>query len=64
MLVIGLVGLFNYLTRIADGTGIEADYGTGLPEFVYRGLTESVRPPEPAEWPPVDSSIEPLSLLT
>lgn len=63
VLVIGLVALFNYLTRVADGTGIEADYETGLPEFVYRGVTESDRRPEPAAWPPVDHSIEPLSLL-
>ena len=63
VLVIGLVALFNYLTRVADGTGIEADYGTELPRFVYRGVTEPVRRPEPAEWPPVDSSIQLLALL-
>ena len=63
MLVIGLVALFNYLTRVADGTGIEADYRTELPEFVYRGITEPVGRPEPAEWPQVDPSIQPLSLL-
>jgi hypothetical protein len=63
VLVIGLVAMFNYLTRVADGTGIEADYETGLPRFVYRGFTESVPRPEPAAWPPVDSSIELLSLL-
>ncbi len=63
-LVIGLVAMFNYLTRVADGTGIEADYGTVLPRFVYRGVTESVRRPEPADWPPVDGSLELLSLVT
>lgn len=62
-LAIGLVALFNYLTRVADGTGIEADYESELPEFVYRGVTESFPRPEPAEWPPVDESIELLSLL-
>jgi uncharacterized protein YciW len=62
-LVIGLVALFNYLTRVADGTGIEADYGGELPEFVYRGVTESVERPGPAEWPPVDGSIQPLLSL-
>ncbi len=62
-LVIGLVALFNYLTRVADGTGIEADYETELPRFVYRGVAESVPRPEAAEWPPVNSSIELLSLL-
>ena len=62
-IVIGLVALFNYLTRVADGTGIEADYGGELPEFVYRGVTESADRPAPAEWPPVEESIQPLSLL-
>jgi len=63
VLVTGLVALFNYLTRVADGTGIEPDYGTELPQFVYRGVTESARRPEPAEWPPVERSLELLSLL-
>lgn len=63
VLVIGLAAMFNYFTRVADGTGIEADYETELPQFVYRGVTEPVRRPEPAEWPPVDRSIELLSLL-
>lgn len=63
VLVIGLVALFNYLTRVADGTGIEADYGTELPRFVYRGVTESLPRPDPAEWPPVDESIQLVSLL-
>jgi uncharacterized protein YciW len=64
VLVIGLVAFFNYLTRVADGTGIEADYESELPRFVYRGVTESLPRPEPAEWPPVDHSIRSLSLLT
>jgi hypothetical protein len=62
-LVIGLVAMFNYLTRVADGTGIEADYGGELPRFVYRGVTEPAARPEPSQWPAVDSSIELLSLL-
>jgi hypothetical protein len=63
VLVIGLVAMFNYLTRIADGTGVEADYQNELPEFVYRGVTESVPRPGPDEWPPVDDSLELLSVL-
>ena len=63
MLVIGLVALFNYLTRVADGTGVEADYGGELPQFVYRGVTEAVPRPGPQEWPAVDRSIQLLSLL-
>ena len=62
VLVIGLVGMFNYLTRVADGTGVEADYESELPQFVYRGVTAAVPRPGPEEWPPVDRSIE-LSLV-
>jgi uncharacterized protein YciW len=64
VLAIGLVALFNYLTRVADGTGVEADYVSDLPRFVYRGVTESVPRPGPEAWPPVDHSIEPLDVLT
>lgn len=63
VLVIGLVAMFNYLTRVADGTGVEADYQSELPEFVYRGVTEAVQRPGPEEWPAVDASIELLSAL-
>lgn len=63
VVAIGLVAMFNYLTRVADGTGIEADYGNELPRFVYRGLTESAPRPGPEEWPPVDGSLELLSDL-
>ncbi|HST48073.1 hypothetical protein [Jatrophihabitans sp.] len=62
-LVIGLVAMFNYLTRVADGTGVEADYGGELPRFVYRGRTEAVPRPGPQEWPPVDGPLELLALL-
>jgi uncharacterized protein YciW len=63
VLVVGLVAMFNYLTRMADGTGVEADYRNELPEFVYRGVTEAVPRPGPRDWPPVDSSIELLATL-
>jgi uncharacterized protein YciW len=63
VLVIGLVAMFNYLTRVADGTGVEADYQNELPEFVYSGRTESAPRPGPDEWPPVDGSLELLSVL-
>ena len=59
---IGLVAMFNYLTRVADGTGIEADFGEVLPTFVYRGLKDAVERPKPAEWPSVDGSLEGLGL--
>jgi uncharacterized protein YciW len=63
VLVIGLVAMFNYLTRVADSTGVEADYRNELPEFAYRGVTESVPRPGPQGWPPVDRSIELLAVL-
>lgn len=63
VLVIGLVAMFNYFTRVADGTGIEPDYETDLPQFVYRDVTEPVQAPESAEWPPVDRTIGLVSLL-
>jgi uncharacterized protein YciW len=63
VLVIGLVAMFNYLTRVADGTGVEADYGNALPQFVYRDITEAAARPGPEEWPPVDRSIQLLSSL-
>ncbi len=63
VLVIGLVAMFNYLTRVADGTGVEADYRNELPEFVYRGRTAAVQRPGPEQWPPVDTSLELLSAL-
>jgi alkylhydroperoxidase family enzyme len=34
--VVALVALFNHLTRVADATGIEADYGGTLPTFRRR----------------------------
>lgn len=55
--------MFNYLTRVADGTGIEVDYESVLPRFVYRGVTESIPRPAPGQWPPVDRSLGLLSLL-
>jgi hypothetical protein len=63
VLVIGLVAMFNYLTRVADGTGVEADYESELPRFVYRGVTEAVPRPAPQEWPSVDGSIQLLAVL-
>jgi len=63
VLVVGLVAMFNYLTRVADGTGIEADYGGVLPEFAYRGLTDSAPRPAPEDWPTLEPDIPCLSLL-
>jgi uncharacterized protein YciW len=64
VLVIGLVAMFNYLTRVADGTGVEADYNNGLPQFEYRGVTEAAPRPGPQEWPAVDRSLESLSVFS
>jgi hypothetical protein len=63
VLAIALTAMFNYLTRVADAVGVEADYESSLPRFVYRDLTESAPRPPRQEWPPVDRSIEFLSTL-
>jgi hypothetical protein len=55
--------MFNYLTRMADATGVEADYQSPLPRFTYRDITESVPRPGRHEWPPVDRSVQLLSVL-
>ncbi|MBV9823261.1 MAG: hypothetical protein JO144_13560 [Actinobacteria bacterium] len=63
VLAVGLVAMFNYLTRVADGTGIEADYDSPLPRFAYRDGAEAVPRPAREGWPPVDDSLGLLSLL-
>lgn len=49
-----VVAMFNYLTRVADATGIEFDYHSPLPEFEPdRAQQPAPRPAEPS-WPVVD----------
>ena len=47
----GVVAMFNYLTRVADASGIEFDYASPLPEFQpERGREPAARPDRDA-WP-------------
>jgi hypothetical protein len=45
--------MFNYLTRVADASGIEFDYTTPLPAFRPQRDREPVARPAPDAWPVV-----------
>lgn len=47
----GVVAMFNYLTRVADASGIEFDYATPLPVFRPRRDSEPVPRPGRESWP-------------
>jgi hypothetical protein len=49
----GVVAMFNYLTRVADATGIEFDYESPLPVFQPDRDREPVPRPDRAAWPVV-----------
>jgi hypothetical protein len=49
----GVVAMFNYLTRVADASGIEFDYVSPLPVFQPDRDHEPVRRPGRALWPVV-----------
>ena len=49
----GVVAMFNYLTRVADATGIEFDYASPLPAFEPDLLRVPVPRPERSSWPSV-----------
>lgn len=55
-----IIARFNYLTRVADGTGIEADYGGTLPTFRRSprrtGDDAGGREPGPAALAGIDSA--------
>jgi alkylhydroperoxidase/carboxymuconolactone decarboxylase family protein YurZ len=46
-----VVAVFNYLTRVADATGIEFDYLSPLPEFKPDRAQEPAARPAPGQWP-------------
>jgi len=48
---VGVVAMFNYLTRVADASGIEFDYVSPLPVFRPERARRPVPRPEPATWP-------------
>jgi alkylhydroperoxidase family enzyme len=47
----GVVAMFNYLTRVADATGIEFDYQSPLPVFQPDHDREPAPRPDRAAWP-------------
>ena len=49
----GIVAMFNYLTRVADASGIEFDYATPLPAFEPQHDKDPVPRPAVEHWPVV-----------
>jgi alkylhydroperoxidase family enzyme len=55
---IGVVAVFNYLTRVADASGIEFDYDSPLPKFeVHHARQPAPRPPRTDGWPVVGAEL-------
>lgn len=52
----GVVATFNYLTRVADASGIEFDYASPLPAFEPDKARTSPARPGRASWPVVPAS--------
>jgi hypothetical protein len=57
---IGVTAMFNYLTRVADATGIEFDYQSPLPVFQPDRGREPVPRPDRAAWPVVATKFRAL----
>ncbi|MFT3772107.1 MAG: hypothetical protein QM820_42415 [Minicystis sp.] len=49
--VVTIAAVFNHLVRMADGTGVEADYPSPLPRFEVDRAREPIPRPDRAEWP-------------
>ncbi|HEU5470095.1 MAG TPA: hypothetical protein VFV67_05530 [Actinophytocola sp.] len=56
-----VVAMFNYLTRVADASGIEFDYASPLPAFTPRRDQQPVPRPDRTSWPvvPVEFRVHP-----
>jgi alkylhydroperoxidase family enzyme len=48
---VGVVAMFNYLTRVADATGIEFDYPSPLPAFAPDRNRLPAARPDRSSWP-------------
>lgn len=46
-----IAGFFNYVTRVADATGIEPDYPSPLPRLSVDAAREPLPRPDRARWP-------------
>lgn len=61
--VIGVVAVFNYLTRVADASGIEFDYDSPLPAFQPERDRAAVSRPERESWPVIEPGRRTLDRL-
>jgi uncharacterized protein YciW len=59
----GVVAVFNYLTRVADASGIEFDYASPLPAFRPERDREPVARPDRESWPVVAAELRTLPSL-
>lgn len=55
-----VIAMFNYLTRVADASGIEFDYVSPLPAFTPARDREPVPRPERAAWPDLGPELRTL----
>jgi alkylhydroperoxidase family enzyme len=53
----GVIATFNYLTRVADASGIEFDYASSLPAFEPDKARRPVPRPGRESWPVVSGSL-------
>lgn len=51
-------GIFNYVTRVADGVGLEFDYESALPRLQVDPSVEALPRPQVSEWPTLGASPE------
>ncbi len=59
----GVVAMFNYLTRVADASGIEFDYATPLPAFTPERDREPAPRPDRESWPVLGAELRTLPSL-
>jgi alkylhydroperoxidase family enzyme len=58
---ISVAAIFNYFTRVADGSGIDFDYESPLPRISVDRAREPLPRPPPSTWnPAVDGSLVPV----
>jgi hypothetical protein len=51
-------GIFNYVTRVADGVGLEFDYESALPRLQVDTSVEALPRPDVSAWPTPSASPE------
>jgi alkylhydroperoxidase family enzyme len=54
---VGVVAMFNYLTRVADASGIDFDYHSPLPAFVPDREHRAPARPDRSTWPEVPRAV-------